>query len=306
MPELTDILSKTPIVPYVRGADYAVRKPWYIPERRLLDYLLVYIKEGECHLHAEGTDYILRSGDFCLVQPNDYHIIKGITNTVTPYIHLDFFFNPEREKSFPSPGGLVDLSEYNSLVQPRLNDFHNVRIPVKFTPSEPTPFRDTLMQMIGLWLDRNSFTVLKVQLLGTELLTMLLKDFSELDRPLVHSSQSLNWITSYFSLHLSEPLSVADMAAQAQLSPSRFAVLFREQFGLTPHQYLLQVRIQHARRLLDNSGLPMADIAEYCGFANVHHFSKVFKNINGHPPGYIRKTNTGQQRGGTQRTPDLV
>ena len=52
----------------------------------------------------------------------------------------------------------------------------------------------------------------------------------------------LNWITSFMSLHLSEPLSVSDMAARAGLSASRFSRVFSNRFGRPPHQFLLHLR----------------------------------------------------------------
>ncbi len=100
--------------------------------------------------------------------------------------------------------------------------------------------------------------------------------------------RSLGWVPAYLSYHLGEPLSVADMAARARLSPSRFATVFREDFGLSPHQYFLRLRIEHAQELLRTTDLPQRDIAEYCGFADVHHFSKAFKRITQLSPGDYR------------------
>ena len=57
-----------PVVPYIREADFAIRKPWYTPPRRLLDYLLLYVQEGECQVTVEGEELLLGSGDFCLIQ----------------------------------------------------------------------------------------------------------------------------------------------------------------------------------------------------------------------------------------------
>ena len=55
-----------PVVPYIREADFAIRRPWYTPPRRLLDYLLLYVQEGECQVVVEGDELLLSSGDFCL------------------------------------------------------------------------------------------------------------------------------------------------------------------------------------------------------------------------------------------------
>ena len=96
-------------------------------------------------------------------------------------------------------------------------------------------------------------------------------------------------MTSYFSSHLSEPLTLADMASRARLSPSRFSAVFREQFGMPPHRYLLQLRVRHAQELLRSTALTLSEIAGYCGFANEHHFSYSFKKRVGQAPGAYRR-----------------
>ena len=141
-----------PIVPFIRQAEFAVRKPWPAsPARRLLDYLIKYVQEGDCVVCVSGVEYHLSSGDFCLVQPNEIVTLSGTTNTITPYAHLDFFYNPLREESFPTPPGQVDIAAFRHLLQPRLNDCDGIYIPVKFVPSQPARFREALLKMVGAW-----------------------------------------------------------------------------------------------------------------------------------------------------------
>ncbi|TXK72271.1 helix-turn-helix domain-containing protein [Paenibacillus sp. N3.4] len=99
----------------------------------------------------------------------------------------------------------------------------------------------------------------------------------------------MDWITSYFSYHLSNPLNIDAMAKRAHLSPSRFNDVFKRQYGVTPHQYLLDMRINHACELLHRSELSQEQITQYCGFSNIHHFSKTFKKKKGKSPGAYRK-----------------
>jgi hypothetical protein len=56
-----------PVVPYIREADFAIRKPWYTPPRRLLDYLLLLVQEGQCLVEVEGEEPLLTAGDTCLI-----------------------------------------------------------------------------------------------------------------------------------------------------------------------------------------------------------------------------------------------
>src|SRR5215216_5120003 len=56
---------------YIREADFAVRRPWSHGPRRLRDYLLVYVQEGEFVAAVGGTEHRFAPGDFCLIQPRD-------------------------------------------------------------------------------------------------------------------------------------------------------------------------------------------------------------------------------------------
>lgn len=278
-----------PILPFIREADFAVRKPWDVPDRRLLDYLLVYVQEGQCLIQVEGTDYPCCEGDFFLIQPNEFHTLQGKTNTITPYVHMDIFYNPRREESFPSKPGQAELSPFKHLMQPRLNDISGICIPVKFRPSQAARFRDLMLKMVATWKQLDPLSQLEAQQLATDVVLLLLKDFYSAKYVVTQTPQSLNWITSYLSFHLAETLSVADMARRAQLSPSRFSAVFRQSFGLSPHKYLLRMRVEHAEELLKSTELSLQHIAEYTGFSDVHHFSKAFKKTTGLNPGEFRR-----------------
>jgi AraC-like DNA-binding protein len=288
---LNELIASQPIVPYIRESNMAVRKPWQNPERRLLDYLLIYIQEGHCCFHIDGEALHFYAGEFCLIQPGSLNILEGLTDTVTPFAHLDFFYNKDREKSFPTRPGQIDLSAYLGLMQPKLNDIEGLYVPVRLKPRNPTVFRETYLLMIEYWQNPSPLFQLKTQQLATELILAILEDHYQ-DKESSKSKDSahtLQWVPSFFSYHLREPLSIEDMAQRAHLSSSRFSALFKQQFGVAPHQYLLDLRVRHAQELLLNTDLSQEDIASYCGFADIHHFSKAFRKRTGQTPGNCRK-----------------
>jgi transcriptional regulator GlxA family with amidase domain len=151
-------------------------------------------------------------------------------------------------------------------------------------------FRDLLLKTVGVWQNRDPISQLESQSLAMELVLLIIKDHTNLQESKYSSSASLNWIHSYLSFHLSEPLSVGDMARQARMSTSHFSDMFLKQFGVTPYKYLYRLRIQHAQELLEKTELPQDQIAEYCGFSDIHHFSKAFKKETGQTPGHYRKS----------------
>ncbi len=281
-----------PIVPYVRDASFPVRAVWYTAPRRLLDYMLMYVQEGEMIARVEGREHRFRAGDFCLVQPGQLHTLEGPAHTITPYVHLDVFYNPARERSFVVRSGRADVSGLEEeLMQPRLDAATGVRVPTRFVPLHPAQFRDTMLKAIGIWQRRDFLGQLESDYLATGLVLSMLQSYSRGSADSPDQPEFLNWITSFMSLHLSEPLSISDMAGRAGLSESRFSQVFRDRFGRPPHRFLLHLRIQRAQDLLQHTGLTMREISVQCGFSDVHHFAKTFRRISGQTPGSYRGTN---------------
>ena len=67
------------------------------------------------------------------------------------------------------------------------------------------------------------------------------------------------------------------LAAVAGVGVWTFARHFRESFGRTPHAYVIERRIDRARRLLAQGGLPIKEVASVCGFADQAHMTRVFQ-----------------------------
>jgi AraC-like DNA-binding protein len=275
------------IAPYIRNSDYAIRPPFMLGERNLLDYILFYVQEGQFEIQINGQLHALKEGDLCLLQPGDVHTIKGITNTINPYVHLDFFYNPLRESSFITLPGQVDMTSYTSFMQPRLHDFEAIRIPFKLE-KDHAYMRDLIFKMIECWQLQTFLGIMEANRLAHEFLTALFKQYMKPQPGSLSRQPFLNWILSYFAFHISEPINVSDMARRACLSPSRFNVLFKQHFAMTPYQYLLKLRIEHAQELL-KEGLSLQKTSEFCGFTDVHHFSKTFKTATGINPGHYKK-----------------
>lgn len=290
MTTLMERMNKRPIVPYIRSSDFAVRKPWHYAERRLLDYLLIYIKEGVLKVMADGVAYRFDAGQFCLVQPGSIVVLEGETDTITPYAHLDLFYNPERESSFPTRPGQIDLSPYADLMQPTIKEAYGIDVPVRVTPANPKKLAETMVIMVELWQQNDPLMQLKAHHALQEIIIAALDAYTPNKGSYRAGADPLKWIVAHFSAHLNEPLSVPQMAARANLSPSRFSALFKQRYAMPPHRYLLDMRISHAKDLLDNPELSQEHIAQYCGFADVHHFSKIFRKACGMTPGEWRSS----------------
>ena len=284
-----------PVVPFIREADFAIRPPWCMPDRRLLDYLLVGVEAGVVTLTVEGAAHELAPGDFALIQPRELHSFDTNVPTTTLYLHLDVFYNARRTESVAIPGGRTDLTGYEHLIQPRLNDLPGIDVPTLFLTSDAERFREVFLHTVTLAQSADPFGILEAQAKATELIALILRDFTAPAHE-VRPASSLHWITSYMSLRLGEPMTVEDLAGRAHLSPSRFAAVFRRQFGTSPHAYLTNLRIEHACSLLATTDATQTEIARLCGFADVPHFSKTFRRATGSTPGAYREAGRAPAR----------
>ena len=92
--------------------------------------------------------------------------------------------------------------------------------------------------------------------------------------------------------HFQRPISMAEVACAAHLSVRQLSDLFRHQVGVTPHQYLTDVRMKEAWRLLEQPDLSVQRVADAVGYSSLSAFSDRFRRYFGKPPSHFRRLST--------------
>lgn len=93
----------------------------------------------------------------------------------------------------------------------------------------------------------------------------------------------LSQAKAFIHEHVDADLSLQDLSEAANLSKYHFLRLFRRQYGITPHQYVINCRINAARSALEG-GEPLNDVVYRYGFSDLSHFNRRFKRIYGMTP----------------------
>ena len=101
------------------------------------------------------------------------------------------------------------------------------------------------------------------------------------------SKSQVKLIREFVELHLGSDLRITELAALVDLSPRYFHLLFRTSFGMTPHRFVLERRLEGARRML-RTETPITDIAYSLGFSSQAHFTQAFRRYTGSTPARLR------------------
>lgn len=113
---------------------------------------------------------------------------------------------------------------------------------------------------------------------------------AERQKPPRAADPLMDSVKSEIASRISERFALSEIAENAGLSPVALLRRFRRAFGQTPSEYLSELRIGLAEHLLCETELPLAAIADECGYENEYYFSTVFKKKVGVPPGVYRRS----------------
>ncbi|HBO0783077.1 helix-turn-helix transcriptional regulator [Pseudomonas aeruginosa] len=89
--------------------------------------------------------------------------------------------------------------------------------------------------------------------------------------------------------HLAEGVSVARLAEECGLSRSYFTKAFKCSTGVSPHEWLMRMRVDRAKELMLGSDEPLSQIGVACGFSDQPHFSRIFLRLAGASPSTWRR-----------------
>ncbi|MCE7986221.1 MAG: AraC family transcriptional regulator [Caldilinea sp. CFX5] len=110
------------------------------------------------------------------------------------------------------------------------------------------------------------------------------------------ANHHLEPILRFIDEHLDQPLSVDELAQRAYLSRFHFIRQFQRLVHQTPHQYVMNRRLQRAKELLANSDLPVTEVCLAVGFESLGSFSTLFRTVVGWSPSVYRARVLEQRR----------
>lgn len=247
---------------------------------------LKYVSAGVEYYEMDGKEYPVRSGQFLLVnhqrnvrvQIHSNKVVEGICLYVDPSSLADYWANTQsgNRQLLDDPfRGLNTPFHCREWVYPLAGSpLHRFIHSIHAQKQQEPPFTpDFYYELSKKIVDHQKGTCLAIHQIKADKKSTR----EELYRRLLMAK-------SFIHDSLGEKLLIRDVARAACLSEFHFMRSFKQAFGLTPNQYILQQRIQKAASLLRSRQYSISETAGLCGFSDHHYFSRCFKKIMGVPP----------------------
>lgn len=143
----------------------------------------------------------------------------------------------------------------------------------------------------------------------TKLNARMILDFTgrvEAEKCGIHHSQLARKVREFVFENIGATITTEMLARECGMNRTYLCKRFVEDTGMTPGQYVAQVKIEESRRLMDITSKSVAEIAEYLGFSSQSHFQRMFKKCTGITPGQYRGKSANIQVSAIQGDEEVV
>lgn len=229
-------------------------------------YNIGIITKGTVQLKVNSQEYVISQGELFLINPNTPHEFKIHQNN--KYSHWVLCLNTELIETF--------VQDYNH----HFLQFDTVKIPDCQLYEEVKNLFEIILDESRLFIEKEDFLIRVLdKLLKTKGKLMETSDIIDDDKLYL-----VEKVRQYINTHWRQDLTLDDLSKVANMSKFYFSRVFKKVIGLSPYDYLLQLKIKEVQNLLEESS-NIAEIAYKTGFYDQSHLNKYFNKFVGISPG---------------------
>lgn len=268
-----------------------LEQPWHCEEQSAALGLLM-AGNGECDYFVNGARNRVHTNQLFLVNRNSrlaVHIAKKESAPALLFFHsrlpeLVRHSMEESDEKLLEANGSDQYYDFSFLER-----MHNNPV-----------LSETISSLVALGSSCSSFASLKADIMIRNLFEQLLRE----NRAAASLSQNIAAVKASTRLEIFKRVALAkewmeanyssgctleDIAVVANMNSQHFLRMFRQIFQITPHQYLVNIKLEKAKQLLHTTTLPVLEICNAIGFESVYSFSLLFRKKFGLPPARFRK-----------------
>ncbi|MGG1878774.1 AraC family transcriptional regulator [Paenibacillus cisolokensis] len=267
---------------------------WHYPKHHHHLYEVLHCQEGEAGLVINRAELTLHAGEWLLIRAGVRHEIrngspKGSFSFFN--IHFDIDDVDMRRSLSRTDYSLLQASvaattKLPSYIQAIESQMHRSLDPERSSPSSsPTERRLTLTPVQKINLQAHILLIIQ------EIISLEQADSAEqrtLAPVTIHAADTAHLIEEQLRRLVSADGSIAQIADELNMSRSQFSKIFKQIYGVSPRQYVTDMKLNLAKQLLVSTNRTIEDIADELGYHSASHFSRQFRRGTGLSPNQFR------------------
>lgn len=246
------------------------------------EFEIIYVRSGFLAVSISGESYIGKTGDAFVVSPGNLHLMGSQTGTVDYYT----FLFPLKYISFRTDDMLDE-----KLLEP-LNSGHLMICPrVKDTAKE---LCEQLIEIYEAKKDESESkitTQVRTKIILLQFILEMWKKGFVIENDTSGRNTVEKEMVSYIQQNFTGKISLREFGEQFHISEKYISRYFKEHFHITLSQYVTYLRLEHAKQLLQDTDIPVTDVAMQSGYQNVSYFIRSFQKAYAVSPLKYRKNN---------------
>ena len=252
-----------------------VKRSFQIPVHWHDEFEIIYVKSGFLTVSISGENYIGKPGDAFVVSPGNLHFMGSQTGNVD---YFTFLF-PLKYISFRTDDILDD-----KLLEP-LNSGHLIISPeIEDTVKEQC---EQLVEIYGTKKEESQSKItaqVKTKIILLQFILELWKKGFIVENDTSGKNTVEKEMVSYIQQNFTGKILLKEFGEQFHLSEKYISRYFKEHFHITISQYVTYLRLEHAKQLLQDTDIPVTEVAMQSGYQNVSYFIRSFKKTYGMSP----------------------
>ena len=246
------------------------------------EFEIIYVRSGFLTVSISGESYIGKTGEAFVVSPGNLHLMGSQSGTVDYYT----FLFPLKYISFRTDDMLDE-----KLLEP-LNSGHLMICPrVKDTAKE---LCEQLIEIYEAKKDESESkitTQVRTKIILLQFILEMWKKGFVIENDTSGRNTVEKEMVSYIQQNFTGKISLKEFGEQFHLSEKYISRYFKEHFHITLSQYITHLRLEHAKQLLQDTDIPVTDVAMQSGYQNVSYFIRSFQKAYAVSPLKYRKNN---------------
>lgn len=293
-------LSIDKISPYIRYVNeiYYDHEETFV-DRIIYDHEFIFPMSGEATIYINHQKHILRRGTVAYIRPNEQNqmIMEAGKTFHAHCIHFDWLLENEEEnfnaetfymKMNFSPEEKKIISK---LIRRPLYEINDNNFPPIITGVDADILEPLFKKMYYLFIEHNCSSMLRMKSAFFSIVAELLDRNSSAARGKtnLYYANLIAKIAETLRNEYSSDWSISDFSKDSGISSKYLGTLFKEIYHTSFKEYLIDVRMQNAKRMLTTTDLSISEIASSVGINDAYYFSKLFKKNEQLSPSKYRR-----------------